>query len=95
MDLHDSSNHSIRDLVIRLLARELKMKAEDINLTAPLIEMGLDSMSALIIAGELEDRWGIRLSTTLLWDCPTAEALILQLRNTLQHNDSVQQKHGS
>ena len=71
---------TVSELVVQLLARELRLKPSDIDPKAPLIELGLDSMSALIIAGDLEDRWHIKLPTTLLWDCPTAEALIIQLQ---------------
>ena len=50
---------TVSELVVQLLARELRLKPSDIDPKAPLIELGLDSMSALIIAGDLEDRWHI------------------------------------
>jgi acyl carrier protein len=79
MTSHTPNPQSIRELVLQLLARELRIKEDEINADMPLVEMGLDSMSALIISGELEDRWGVKLPTTLLWDCPTVEALVKQL----------------
>ncbi|MFN7835461.1 MAG: acyl carrier protein [Burkholderiaceae bacterium] len=83
MSSPDTDQQSVHRLVMELLARELRLKVEDINANTPLIEMGLDSMSALIVAGEFEDRWNVRLPSTLLWDCPTVEALVAQLTTLL------------
>ncbi len=66
---HDHASLSAR--IIELLSRELKISSADIKPELPLTQYGLDSIAALTIAGELEDKLGLELPSTLLWDRPT------------------------
>ena len=84
----------VEQQVIELIARELKMCAGQISLEMPLIEMGIDSMSAMIIAGELEQMWSIKLPETLLWDCETPRVLIAQVEAARQGFLSVAGRAG-
>jgi phthiocerol/phenolphthiocerol synthesis type-I polyketide synthase C len=58
-----------------MLAAQLRMRPEEISLTQPLSEYGLDSINAVSLAGDIEDWLGFQLPSTLLWDYPTTAAL--------------------
>lgn len=75
--------------IIELLSRELKISAADIKPELPLTQYGLDSITALTIAGELEDELGLELPSTLLWDCPTITELADYLAATLTGRNTV------
>lgn len=53
----------------------LERPAAEIDPDTELVELGLDSVYALTLAGDMEDRFGLVLDTTLVWDYPTINAL--------------------
>jgi acyl carrier protein len=65
----------LRAVLVTLLSREWRIAAESIDCDRPLTEYGLDSITALTISGELEELLDIELPSTLLWDCPTVNAI--------------------
>jgi acyl carrier protein len=65
----------LRAVLVTLLSREWRIAAGSIDCDRPLTEYGLDSITALTISGELEDLLDIELPSTLLWDCPTVNAI--------------------
>jgi acyl carrier protein len=80
--LHDIT--SLRTTLTAMLARELRMPASEVQGDLPLLQYGLDSISALTISGDLEELFDIELNSTLLWDCPTLDHLALFLEDTLR-----------
>src|SRR5579884_3111186 len=50
------------------ICRELKLEPT-------FVRYGMDSVHAIMLIGDLEERLGCRLSPTLAWDHPTIEAL--------------------
>lgn len=71
---------SLQHLLKDLLARELRVDPQGLDADRPFTQYGLDSIAALGIVGELEDRLSVELNATLLWDCPTINALAAHLR---------------
>lgn len=67
--------NSLRETLVELLCKELRLHDTAVRTDRPLTEYGLDSMAALMIAGELEDRYRIELPATLLWDHPSIDQL--------------------
>ncbi|MFH8626606.1 acyl carrier protein [Streptomyces vietnamensis] len=59
----------------RRVAEHLRMAPADLSPDIPLSEYGLDSVYALSVAADLEDRLGITVDPTVLWDNPTLNAL--------------------
>ena len=53
------------------IADYLSMKPADVEPDVPLAEYGLDSVFALGICGDIEDRFDIQVEPTLAWDYPT------------------------
>lgn len=73
--------------ISELLSVELRMPSADIDVDAPLMQYGLDSIAALTVAGRLEDELEIELPSTLLWDCPTIRSLADYLTEMMRTRD--------
>ncbi|CCQ54058.1 MAG: acyl carrier protein [Crocosphaera sp.] len=57
------------------LAQTLEIDANQIDITLPFESYGLDSESAVVLSGELQDWLKCDLEPTLLFDYPTIEAV--------------------
>lgn len=91
---HGRNADSLQAWVIDWLSRELKIPPREINVQENLLVYGIDSVSAIMLAGDLEDFLGRRLPPTLLWDHPTVASLVQRLQE-LALNDTVQPADGS
>lgn len=59
-----------------LVAQARQLSPEEIDPNKPFVELGLDSMSAVSLSGDLEMMLGVDLPPTLLWEYPTINALV-------------------
>ncbi len=57
------------------VAEAVEKPAPTIALDVPLSEMGLDSVAAVALTGDLEDWSGLEVDPTLIFDYPTIQAL--------------------
>ncbi len=62
---------------------ELGLSASDVELRVPLVETGVDSIMTVALRRALEKRTGLALPPTLLWEYPTAAAVIRSDRRTV------------
>lgn len=62
--------------VVEAVAAELGLSEPDVNLRVPLVEAGVDSIMTVALRRALEKRTGLSLPPTLLWEHPTAAAVI-------------------
>lgn len=69
------------------IARELGLRAEEIEVSRSLLNYSLSSVTATILVGDLEDWLGLTLPPTLVWDYPSIEAMADFL--VAQHRDGV------
>lgn len=67
----------------QLIAKEKKIPVEQIGSETPFVELGLDSMSAVALSGDIEMVLNIDLPPTLLWDCPNIVILAQFLCQTV------------
>lgn len=70
--------------LVGMLAKTLRLRAEEIDVDRPLPHYGLDSIDAVTLAGDLEDLFDIDLPSTLLWDYPTVAAIAGFLEEQLE-----------
>lgn len=70
---------SLEGWLISRLAEVLKIPADEIAPRQPFSRYGLDSLGAVMLAGELQTRLGRALPSSLLFDFPTIESLIRHL----------------
>jgi len=66
---------SIEAWVSGWIAHELGVPVNTIDARASFTQYGLDSVTAVMLVGALEEQFGQRLSPTLTWEYPTVEAL--------------------
>lgn len=50
-----------------------------VTTTTPLTDLGLDSVYALALCGDIEDEFGIEVEPTIAWDHPTIKELAAAL----------------
>jgi acyl transferase domain-containing protein/acyl-CoA synthetase (AMP-forming)/AMP-acid ligase II/acyl carrier protein len=80
----------IRSWLVDRIARKLRMPVADLDPREPLARYGLDSLTAVQTAGDLEQWLGRPLSPVLIYDHPTIEALaqFLAGKRIAQHPQS-------
>ena len=76
----------IRDWLIERVAFYLQRTAEAVQPAVPLVELGLDSVYALTLCGDVEDRLGLIVMPTLAWDYPTVDAIAAHLHEQLRQS---------
>lgn len=70
--LSDLTLDTLKEYLVSLFAKELKESPENIDVRRPLTELGLDSVGATIMIGEIEDWLRIEpLPDTFMWDYQT------------------------
>jgi len=69
--------------LINKVAEHLSMDSEKISVHEELVLYGLDSMSAIMISGDIEEKLNIELPSTTLWDYPTIDAIMSFLKDKI------------
>ncbi|WP_236952458.1 beta-ketoacyl reductase [Kibdelosporangium phytohabitans] len=77
--------HQLRDQIRAAAADALKIPPEKLQDKQPLREQGIDSLLAVTVRQQLEQRLDIGLSQTLLWEQPTIAAIADHL--AAEHGD--------
>ncbi|RFU41881.1 acyl carrier protein [Actinomadura logoneensis] len=77
--LEPGLGHWLRERVAHYAQRE----PAEIDPSANLTSYGLDSVYALSLCGDIEDRLGLVLEPTVAWDHPTIEALAAHVEGML------------
>ncbi|MER7773422.1 acyl carrier protein [Streptomyces sp. NPDC096191] len=66
----------VKDVLVKAVAAEAGIPAEELSTDLPFTSYGLDSMAALTVGMEVEDACGLSdLPVDLLWDHPTVDTL--------------------
>ncbi|MCM6776622.1 acyltransferase domain-containing protein [Nocardia sp. CDC159] len=79
----------LADAVRAAVATELRIEPAELDLRRPLAEMGVDSLLATAVRQRLGHRFGVAVPGSVLWDRPTAAALIDYLAETLAPTEVV------
>ncbi len=83
MSTKDDLNE-LQNWIVTWLCRELTLKKGELSFTENLLTYGIDSVAAIMLVGDLEDRLKVRLPPTLLWDHPTVQSLMDRLAEILR-----------
>ncbi|HAJ64178.1 MAG TPA: phosphopantetheine-binding protein [Cyanobacteria bacterium UBA8543] len=73
------SKAEIQAWIVSYLAQLLEIDPDEVYVTIPFDQYGLDSSAAVGMTGDLEDWMGQKIDPTLLYDYPTIEALAQHL----------------
>ncbi|MEE1738096.1 acyl carrier protein [Streptomyces sp. BE147] len=74
---------TVRTWLTERVAYFLDIAPQDIARDDLLVEIGLDSVYALTLCGDVEDEYGILVEATLAWDHPTIDALTAHIHSQL------------
>lgn len=74
---------TIEDRLVRRISELRGIPEGDIDVEAPVSNSGIDSASALVLVGELEDWLGCELDATLFFDHPTLRTASVHIAKTL------------
>lgn len=74
----------LQNALTNMLAKTLRIDANNIDIHRPLPHYGLDSIDAVTLAGDLEDWLNVELPSTLLWDYSTVAAIAGFLEEQLE-----------
>lgn len=81
--IEGTSVAAIRTWLVDRIAFYLQRSSEEIDPDAPLVEIGLDSVYAMTLSGDVEERFNIEVEPTMAWDHPTVNALAEYLGGVL------------
>jgi len=83
-DTGSVSAGAIADWLTACVADYREMQPSAIDRDAPLADLGLDSVYALTLCGDIEDHWGLETDPTAAWDFRTINALAGHLHDRLE-----------
>lgn len=66
---------TIQDWLVERVADYTDRAPHQVDPSIPLAELGMDSVSAVSLCGEIEDRWHLEIDPTLVFDYPTIAAI--------------------
>lgn len=73
------SSQEIQNWIVSYLANLLEIEPEDVETDIPFDSYGLDSSSAIVMTGDLEEWLGKQIDPTFIYDYPTVLALAQHL----------------
>ncbi|MFC8386488.1 acyl carrier protein [Nocardia sp. NPDC057272] len=68
-----------QDWLVERVADYTERAPHQVDPTIPLAELGMDSVSAVALCGEIEDRWMLDIDPTLVFEYPTIAAIATYL----------------
>ncbi len=66
---------ALQDWILTRLSQRLQLPRETLDVRQPFAQLGVDSLNAVRLSGELSDLLGMPLAPTLAYEYPTIEAL--------------------
>lgn len=71
----DRAVETIEEWLLNWVVERVGIDPADIDRTKPFAEFGVDSLSAVELSGELEDEFGVPVTSVVAWNHPTPAAL--------------------
>jgi acyl carrier protein len=75
----------VRQWLVDRVCAYLEIPTPELDVHAPLAEIGLDSVYALALSGDVEDTFGIEIEPTVAWDYPTVDELAGAIADRVAH----------
>ncbi|MFH5210446.1 acyl carrier protein [Antrihabitans spumae] len=86
MDTDMRTIEPIVDWLVERVAFYVELPAQEIDPDVPLAELGIESVVAVSLCGEIEDRWELDLDPTVVFDYPT----IADMASFIAEEDAAQ-----
>jgi acyl carrier protein len=74
-ELRTTGVEDIRAWLLERVAYYLERPAGEVGTGDHLVEVGLDSVYAMTLCGDVEDHFGLAVEPTMAWDHPTIDAM--------------------
>ena len=74
--------------LVQWMVAEFGLEPHEVEPTRTFLAYGMDSVQAMLLIGDLEARFGLRLRPTLVWDHPNLSSLTQHLLGCLNTNPS-------
>ena len=78
-ELQTTDLRALREWIIRWVAGELGVRPQEVDCEAAFDDMGLSSIQAVSMAGELEEMLGLKVDPDVAWEFPTIAQLVAHL----------------
>ncbi|MEL7369421.1 MAG: acyl carrier protein [Myxococcota bacterium] len=78
-----SSRSALKSWITQAIADALEVHPDKIAVDVPFTEMGIDSLKAFSLTGDLSEWADLELPATLFWDYPDIQALVQFLGEAL------------
>lgn len=75
----ETAAERVRGWLIGRVAFFLELQPEQVDVDVELVELGLDSVYAMMLSGDVEEEFGLVVEPTVAWDNPTITALTRHL----------------
>mgnify|MGYP000498257578 CR=1 FL=1 len=76
---------SVMDFVRQELSSRVKVPIEQIDASSQLIDLGLQSIDAVIMCGEIEDRFQVELDPSAIFQFQTVGTFVEDILKRLSH----------
>ncbi|MEV8443916.1 acyl carrier protein [Actinosynnema sp. NPDC051121] len=73
------SEESLRAWLVDTVAGYLELPPSQVGTDVALRSLGFDSVHAMGLCVDIEQRWGILVDPTLAWDFPTIDTIVAHL----------------
>ena len=84
----NQSQATIETWLVNWTAEQLDLKTTEIDIHQSFLNYNMNSVTAMMLVGDLEDWLACRLSPTLAWDYPNVKILAQYLAQEAQSFDS-------
>lgn len=71
-----ASRDELIAFLVERLAERIGCEPAAIDRDADLIELGIRSIDAVLVSGEIEDRFGVEIDPVLLFECRTVNRVV-------------------
>jgi acyl carrier protein len=85
----------IESWLVNRLSESARLDPQDIDLALPCTAYGLDSLTGVMLVGDLERWLNLHLLPTLCWDMPSIDQLVRYLVNELLVTSEDRRTSGS
>jgi acyl carrier protein len=79
MTAEASTHQELAEWLTIKVAGYLNVAPDTIDIDTPLADCGIDSILGMTLCADLECEKGFAVETTIVWDCPTIDALAAHL----------------
>ncbi len=76
VEFESNDSRTIQQWIVKWISAELDLPAKEIATDENLLNYGMDSVNAIMLVGDLENQFALRLPPTLVWDHPSVDALV-------------------